>query len=153
MNDDLQLLRDYAERQSGEAFETLVSRYLNLVYSAAWRQVRDAHLAEEITQAVFILLARKAGSLSPRTILSGWLYRAACYVSADALKTRRRRQQREQEAHMQSTTEQFAPDPTWELVSPLLDEALMRLGEKDRQAVLLHYFEKKILPTWAIRWG
>src|SRR5690348_10910439 len=143
MRDDLELVRDYALRQSEQAFETLVSRYINLVYSAAMRQVRDPYLAEEITQVTFIILARKAHTLGARTILAGWLHRTAVFVAADALKTQRRRAQREQEAHMHSEIEHAEPGPVWELISPLLDNALVRLGEKDRQAVLLHYFQKK----------
>ena len=102
MTDDIELVRDYAARQSEGAFETLVSRYINLVYSSALRQVCDSHLAEEVTQAVFIILARKAGSLGPKTILPSWLHRTACYAAADALKRQRRRAIREQEALMQS---------------------------------------------------
>ncbi|MDB6067883.1 MAG: polymerase, sigma-24 subunit, subfamily [Pedosphaera sp.] len=143
MNDDMRLVQEYAAHRSEQAFETLVSRHVNLVYSAALRQVRDAHLAEEITQAVFIILARKAGSLNAGTHLTGWLYRTACYASADALKIQFRRRRREQEAHMQSELHETDPDPLWELMSPFLDKALMRLGEKDRQAVLMHFFEKK----------
>src|SRR3954469_6720320 len=99
---DIELLREYALHQSEQAFATLVSRYVNLVYSVALRQVRDPHLAEEVTQAVFIILARKAASLNSSTILSAWLCRTARYASANALTIQRRRQNREQEAHMQS---------------------------------------------------
>src|SRR5271167_2229560 len=102
LNDDLALLREYAWNNSEEAFAALVTRHVNLVYSVAMRQVRDPHLAEEITQATFIILARKAGSLGPKTILPGWLCRTARYTSANALTMQRRRQHREQEAHMQS---------------------------------------------------
>src|SRR6185436_14024382 len=99
---DIQLLREYATGQSESAFGTLVSRYTNLVYSAALRQVRDPRLAEEVTQTVFVLLARKAGSLGANTILPSWLYRTARYAALATLKYELRRQRREQEAHMES---------------------------------------------------
>src|SRR5689334_15460723 len=126
MNDDLALLREYAHRDSEEAFAALVSRYVNLVYSVALRQVRDPQLAEEITQAVFIILARKAGSLANKTILSGWLCRTARYASANALTIQRRRQHHEQEAHMQSILDEPEPE-TWREIAPLLDGAMEKL--------------------------
>src|SRR6185312_12151330 len=119
MSDDMELVRDYATRQSEKAFETLVSRHIHLVYSVALRQTRDAHLAEEVTQAVFIILARKAKSLGDKTILTGWLYRTAQYASADALKMQRRRQHREQEAYMQTTLNE--PESiAWQQIAPML---------------------------------
>jgi RNA polymerase sigma factor (sigma-70 family) len=139
----LTLLREFARNNSKEAFATLVSRHINLVYSVALRQVRNAHLAEEITQVVFIILARKADSLGDKTILSGWLCRTARYASANALTIQRRRQQREQEAYMQSTLDKAEPmhEETWSQIAPLLDGAMEKLGQKDHDALVLRFFE------------
>src|SRR4051812_43216051 len=117
VNDDMALVREFAASQSEPAFAALVQRHMDLVHSAAVRQVGDAHLAEEIAQAVFITLARKARTIGPKTILSAWLYRTTRYVSADALKTRRRRQHREQEAYMQSTLDEPDAD-AWAQLAP-----------------------------------
>ncbi len=142
MTDDLTLLREYARHNSEEAFATLVSRHVNLVYSVALRDVHDPHLAEEITQAVFIILARKAESLSSKVILSGWLCRTARYASANALTIQRRRQEREQEAYMQSILNEPEPD-AWTQIAPLLGGAMGQLGRKDHDAVVLRFFEGK----------
>ncbi len=152
--DDMALLQDYARRNSEEAFATLVSRHINLVYSVALRQVRDAHLAEEITQAVFIILARKAGSLNSKTILSGWLCRTARYASANALTIQRRRQRREQEAYMQSAlNEPESESDAWKHIAPLLDTALAQLNEKDQDAVVLRFFEGRNLSEVGVALG
>jgi len=143
-NEDMELVRDYATRRSEAAFETLVERHVNLVYSAAMRQVRDPHLAEEVTQTVFTILARKAGALGPDTIVPSWLHRAAGYAAADALRARRRRALREQEAVMQSTPEE-SDDAVWQQIAPLLDAAIAALGEKDRHAIVLRFFQNKTL--------
>jgi uncharacterized protein (TIGR03435 family) len=145
LNDDLTLLRDYARNHSEAAFAALVTRHVNLVYSVALRSVRDAHLAEEITQAVFIILARKADSLGDQTILPCWLCRTARYTSANALTIQRRRQQREQEAFMQSTLNEAEPmhEETWNQIAPLLDGAMEKLGQKDHDALVLRFFENK----------
>ncbi len=152
MNDDLTLLREFARDNSEAAFATLVTRHVNLVHSVALRQVRDPQLADEITQAVFIILARKADSLGDKIILSGWLCRTARYASANTLTIQRRRQQREQEAYMQSQLEQSQNDLSrqsetdaemWNQIAPLLDGALEKLGQKDHDALVLRYFENK----------
>src|SRR5438477_13049757 len=142
--DDAELLSAYASQHSEEAFSVLVERYVALVYSAAWRQVQNPHLAQEVTQAVFIILARKSAALSQRAVLSGWLCRTAHLVARNALKTEHRRQQREQEAHMQSLLNEPDAD-AWAQLAPLLDEAVAQLSDPDRNAVALRFYQHKPL--------
>jgi RNA polymerase sigma factor (sigma-70 family) len=140
--DDHELLAEFAKNESETAFGGLVARYVNLVYSAALRFTRNPHHAEEITQAVFIILARKARSLPRGVVLGGWLYQAARLTAANFLRGEVRRQQREQEAYMQSTFN--GPDAVaWEQIAPLLDEAMRGLGDTDRNAVVLRFFQNK----------
>ena len=142
----MELVRDYARNGSEEAFATLVSRYVNLVYSVAFRQLGDAHLAEEVTQAAFIILAGKADSLGPKTILSAWLCRTAQFVAAKVLRTQQRRQNREQEVYMQSLLNPPEPENSpWLDIAPLLDNAMAGLGDKDHSAIVLRFFESKDL--------
>jgi len=143
--DDMGLLREYAINHSETAFAELVSRRIGFVYSAALRQVRDEHLAGEITQAVFILLAQKAGRISGKTILGGWLFRTTRFAALAQMRAAAKRQRLAKELQMQTEPSTTAPDPLWEQLSPRLDEALAALGEQDRQAVLLRYFENKSL--------
>jgi RNA polymerase sigma factor (sigma-70 family) len=141
--DDHDLLAEFARSESESAFAALAARHVNLVHSAALRFTGNAHSAQEITQAVFVILARKAGSISRNTILSGWLYQTARLTAANFVKAETRRQQREQEAYMQSTLNEPADTAAWQQIAPLLDAAMGDLGETDRNAVVLRFFENK----------
>ena len=146
--DDHELLAQYAQgpRENSEAaFAALAERHVNLVYSTALRSLGNSHAAEEVSQAVFIVLANKAGKLSRRVVLSGWLYQTTRLTAANFLRGEIRRQQREQEAFMQSTLQEPSDDPAWRQIAPLLDEALGKLGDRDRNAILLRFFEGKSL--------
>ena len=142
MIEDAELLRRYAEDRSEAAFAELVHRRIGLVYSVALRQTRDAHRAEDVAQSVFSALARKAGPLSQRPVLVGWLYRSAQFAAADVVRAEQSRARREQEAHiMQTTQERDGPDPAWEKVRPVLDQVMGELPEHDRDAILLRFFD------------
>ncbi|MEY4201037.1 MAG: hypothetical protein RLZZ265_2777, partial [Verrucomicrobiota bacterium] len=140
--DDQALLRDFACDRSEAAFATLVERYVNLVWSAARRQVRDAALADEIASAVFLVLAQKAGSLRDGTILSGWLLRTTRFIAANALRREIRRQHREEEV-MNTLLHRSESDAAWSRIAPLLDEALTQLGDRDRDVLALRFFDQR----------
>jgi len=129
--DDSGLLQEYVQRGSDEAFAALVGRHINKVYSVALRQVGNPHRAEEVTQAVFVILARQSRALLKHTSLSGWLFQTTRLTSLTLLRSEIRRGRREEEAHMQTIV-----DPTeseaWRQIAPLLDSAIAALNAPER---------------------
>ena len=140
---DMDLLGRFAQDGVEEAFAELVRRHLNLVHSAALRQVRSPQLAEEVAQSVFTDLARDAGRLKPGTVLAAWLYQVTRRTAIDVVRREARRQLREQVAVEMNAMNSTPSD--WAQVEPLLDDAMAALDDTDRTAVLLRYFENKSL--------
>jgi RNA polymerase sigma factor (sigma-70 family) len=139
---DTELLQAWAQRRDEAAFTELVRRHLGLVQASARRQVGTSPLAEDVAQAVFLVLARKAGSLDSRVVLSGWLFRTTRFVAARAVRAEQRRSRNESLAAMQPTASDHAVLPEhWNEVEPHLDAALATLPAADRDALLLRYFE------------
>ena len=143
--EDWDLLNDYIRDRSEEAFAALVGRYVDLVYSAAIRQINDPDQARDVTQAVFLTLARKAGTLKHGTILSGWLYRTARFVALEAVRTDTRRKRREEAVFHMNELRDPRPEAVWKEVAPHIDSAMEHLNEPDRAAVLLRFFHERSL--------
>ena len=148
MTSDLDLLGQFALEKSQDAFTALVNRHVNLVYSAALRQVRSPQLAEEVAQSVFADLARDAGKISgtgvsPVNSLTPWLYAVTRRTAVDVIRKESRRQLREQIAVEMNNMNATANE--WTQIEPLLDDAMAALDETDRAAILLRYFENKSL--------
>lgn len=143
--DDVSLLRRYAENADQSAFAELVARRLPLVYSAALRQVGgDAHFASDVAQSVFADLARKARVLCGRVELTGWLYTSTGYAAAKVVRAEQRRRRHEQEAHVvDELTRNDEPQADWTTLRPVIDAAMRELGDRDREAVLLRFFENR----------
>jgi len=140
--DDTDLLDEYARTGAESAFTELVNRHLGLVYSAAHRQLRDAQLAQDVTQAVFVVLARKAKQVSRHPGLSGWLLQTTRYAVNAHIRAAVRRAHREQEAVMQADQNNSPPAP-WIQLQPHLDEAMASLSDTDRAVLAMRYFENK----------
>src|SRR5947199_8048325 len=155
MATDTDLLRSYARDRSESAFTELVQRHINLVHSAALREAHgDASMAEDVTQAVFAELARKASSLFRHPALAGWLYTCVRRMTANVRRAEDRRQRREQEA--QTMNEPLTSDPSesiWRQVKPVLDDVMHELGETDRTAVVLRFFEERSLKEVGLALG
>jgi RNA polymerase sigma factor (sigma-70 family) len=154
--DDLELLWEYGRSGDSHAFARVAERYVDLVYSAALRQVRDPHLAQDVTQAVLIILMNKAWRLPAGTVVAAWLLKVTRYTALDALKLQGRRRHHERRA-AQMRSETFHPQGgeatqalKWDDVAPLVDEALMKLRAADRDVVVLRYLLGK--STQEIAW-
>ena len=141
---DNQLLQEFVESRSADAFAELAARHANWVYSSALRRVRDPHLAEDIAQAAFIILAEKAAKLEADIPLNAWLFQVTRYASARGLRANARRKRHERmAASMVGEISNSDNETTWQQVQPWLDEAVGLLRQDDRQAILLRFYEQK----------
>lgn len=152
--DATDLLRKFVQTGCQQSFAALVERHVNLVYSSARRQVRDTHLAEDVTQAVFCVLARKAPRLLAKGIpLSPWLLGVTRCAALDALRRQSRRRKHERLAaerglamqSMMQSADSAENTTHWQRVEPMLDDAMATLSEKDRAALVLRYFDGQSL--------
>lgn len=138
---DAELIQSYLRDGSQTAFTQLVARHINLVYSAAKRQLRSHHFAEDVTQQVFLVLAQHAASLKPEMPLAAWLYTVTRRLSIDLIKQESRRRARE---HVAADLAAMTPNK-WTDIEPWLDEAMANLDPRDSTALLLRFFENKSL--------
>lgn len=155
MNDDTQLLKQYAGIASEQAFRELVERHIQLVNSTALRMVAgDVHLAKDVTQVVFTDLARKAASLPGDIVLGGWLHRHTCYTAAKTVRTEIRRRDRERIAmEINDANESSPPESHWQQLASVLDDALNHLGAQDRDAIVLRYLQSRDLRSIGLTIG
>jgi RNA polymerase sigma factor (sigma-70 family) len=141
--DDVELLWEYARNGSHQAFARVADRYLGLIHAAALRQVRDPHLAADVSQAVLIILMTKAGTISRGTVLPAWLLKVTRCAALDAMKLQARRRRHEEAAALLKGGEAAPGAPeaqaTWENIAPLLDKGLLALRKPDREALVLRY--------------
>lgn len=140
---DQQLLSQYAAHRSESAFSELVRRHIDLIHSVAVRRVRDGHLAQDVTQAVFLALAQNAGPLSKRPVLVSWLHRTAQNLSINIVRSEARRRAREHQVAAMNELFTTDSEPAWEQIAPHLDAALGQLNEVDRETLLLRHFQEK----------
>ncbi len=150
---DQTLIRAYVCRRCEQSFAELVGRHVNLVHSTALRIVRAAALAEEVTQGVFLALARHSAQLQGRSSLTGWLYETTRNLSINTVRSEERRRQRESEAANMKTLIVDESQETWHLLAPHLDEAIAQLKRGEREVILWRYFEHKTAEQIGVRLG
>jgi RNA polymerase sigma factor (sigma-70 family) len=154
VRNDAELLREYVQSGSREALGEIAQRYTDLVYSAAKRYTRDAHLAEDVAQAVFILLSQRAAKISEPGRLVGWLYQTTYFVAVNALKIQRRRRVHERAFAAQGKTMISDPEPDrWTEIAPVIDRAMAQLDGSSRDMLLMRYFQEKSVQEVATAMG
>jgi RNA polymerase sigma factor (sigma-70 family) len=144
VTDDRELLALYARDNDADAFRRLVERHIHFVYAAARRQVANSHLAEDVVQAVFLLLTQKAAAMKADTFLKGWLFHATRYAASNVRRTEARCKRREREAA--AMRDEFMTSGEPNDIRPHLDQAMANLGSKDRAAILMRYFDEMPIP-------
>ena len=144
---DCQLLRRYIADGDHDAFAELVRRYVSFVHSAARRQTGgDTHLADDVTQAVMIVLARRAGSISSDAVLSSWLFTVTRHAAQNAMKLQARQRFHERRALAAAARVErplASPDASGNDLRDVLDDAIARLPEPDRSGVVLHFLQDR----------
>lgn len=155
MSNGNQLLRRYVEEGSESAFTEIVHDHVDMVYSAALREMNgDQGLAEDISQAVFAKLAEQARRLTGHPVLSGWLYTTVRHIASNVRRAEHRRHRREEEAHsMNELLSEHSPDECWQRLRPVLDDALHEMKEADREAIVLRFLEDRSLREVGERLG
>ena len=142
MTDDAELLRRYSDLRTEAAFAEFVSRHLGLVYFAALRRTGgNAALAEDVAQAVFTATARDARSLARHAAVTGWLYTTTRFIAAKTMRQENTRRRLELEAVQTRELSVGGDAADWERLRPVIDEALEELSARDRESVLLRFFE------------
>ena len=142
---DRDLLREFAERGDEGAFQALVQRHLNLVFATARRRLGDDVAAREVTQNVFVSLARKALLLLGETSLASWLHQAALLETRQWWRAELRRQRREHAAVELGTT-MPQDDSLLQSLAGELDEGLLELRDTDRQALAYGTYQNSNRP-------
>ncbi|HEY7090529.1 MAG TPA: RNA polymerase sigma factor [Tepidisphaeraceae bacterium] len=143
---DICLLRAWVTHRDREAVGELIRRHIDLVYATARREVGDPHLAEDVTQAVFILLLQKASRIESGAAMAGWLFTTTRYAAANARKLNRRREYHERVAASMADTDdrgQIHRIDDAEERHVLLNEAIAQLPRTDRACVVMRFLESK----------
>lgn len=155
---DLELLRRFARAGDEQAFETLVARYANLVFGVAMRRGMDRPGAEDVTQKVFAVLARKAGKLSRKGSLAGWLSRTATLEAryqrrSEINRLRKMDKYQESGAADDAQNTDADIDAGWKAALPHLDEAMADLGAADQEVILQRFYNEQSFATIATSMG